>query len=596
MLSCLNKPKTSTLPAAGKFCMLLFLVSLVPAMILFPWIVHVWVDVPFHDDWGTPGHQLVLLCQGKFALGQMFAQHNESRPFFPRLIFIPLAWFGGWDVRRVMCATFAMVCVVSLLLHGLVRRLPAVKRGGILAMSLVMNLVLFWPNSEIWTYANAFMLVWPPVALLYALHVNLSGMSLREKVLWNSLLATVATWSWSNGMVLWLLAVPVPGAALLMQTGGGEQDKKRMRWYAVYAAAGIANLLFYFHGYRRPSDSPPFSWDPVKLARYFFTWAGAFFGDEKKALCLGVVVSLLFLALACVCLGLAFKKRDFTGSYPWLALGLYAVASGAVASMGRSGFGESQAMSPRYTAASGYLYIAVAGLGWLAWSSLCERFSPDRRLLTPLLRIIPVIAGLLCIPQVFQSYWNGRQTLKNIGEHRKAFLTAWQWSKALPGNPALALLLPNTGILNAFGSELESHHILRLIRWEPGIMAHWSYNGKATDTSNGVFSGCAVVAGEWLAVSGWSSQRDGTGAADYVLLTVCEAGSVPHPWTMLPTDLDSADVSTALKNERMTHSAFRTVLPMEGLPKGRLTVAAWAVDVKQGAIRPLARTFAVEVR
>ncbi|MGB8352771.1 MAG: hypothetical protein WCD79_02700, partial [Chthoniobacteraceae bacterium] len=143
---------------------------------------------------------------------------------------------------------------------------------------------------------------------------------------------------------------------------------------------------------------------------------------------------------------------------------------------------------------------------------------------------------------------------------------------------------------------LEEHHLLRVTRWEPGMMAHWSYAGKATDAANGVFTECTVTPDNWLEVSGWSSQPDGSGAADDVLLTVCKDGGVPLPWAMLPTDLDSPDVSTALKNVRMKHSGFHMGVPLAGLPKGRLAIEAWAVDVKQAAIRPLARTFFVVVR
>ena len=127
-------------------------------------------------------------------------------------------------------------------------------------------------------------------------------------------------------------------------------------------------------------------------------------------------------------------------------------------------------------------------------------------------------------------------------------------------------------------------------------MARWSYTGKAVDAANGVFSECTIIADDWLEVSGWSSQPDGTGAADAVLLTVYEDGGVPRPWTLLPTDLDSPDVSTALKNARMGRSGFHMGLPLAGLPKGRLAIEAWAVDVKQAAIRPLARTYFVVVR
>lgn len=567
----------------------LFALSLVPAMVLFPWIVHTWVNIPFHDDWGTPGHQLVLMCEGKLGLSDLFSQHNESRPFFPRLVLIPLAWFGGWDVRRAICAIFAMAGVASVLLHLLVRKMPGMTRAGTVALSLVMNLVLFWPNSEIWNFSNTFLLVWPPVALLAALLVNLSGASLRGKVLWNSLFATISTYSWANGMLLWVLAAPVPDALFRPQKDGENGKAKRgMKWYPLYALAAVVNIVCYFFHYRKPPDNPPFSWDPGKLADYFFTWAGGLFGNEFAARWIGAAVALLFLVFAGICVRAALRKRDFTGCYPWLVPGMYAVISGVMASVGRSGFGASQAMSPRYTAVSGYLYIAVAGLGCLAWQELSGRWTQRRQVI---LQWIAMLGALACTPFLIGSYEAGFRMLKTTGEHRRALATAWEWSKVIPQNPALALILPNTKLLNTFGSILEEHHVLRLHRWNAGTGADWVFTGKAVDTSNGIFGSCETTPDGWVAVSGWASLPGRAGPADAVLLTIADADGAPRPWTILPSNLDSPDVAKALKNDRMARCAFRMGIPPEGLPKGRIIISAWAVDVKQAKVRPLARSF-----
>jgi len=446
---------------------------------------------------------------------------------------------------------------------------------------LIVNLILFWPNSEIWTYSNNFMLVFPPVALLCALLVNLSSISLRDKILLNGLLATVSTYWWANGMMLWLLGVPL------------SRDGKSAKWYLVYITAAVINISFYFHGYHRPQDSPPFSWHPAELSGYFFTWLGAFFGDEQKALGLGVGGLVLLLVSANGSLLRAFDRRDFTACYPWLVLGLYAIASGVLAAIGRSGLGISQAMSPRYTAVSGYLYIAAAGLGYLNWQTLREKLPPNK-LRFP--RFAVLIAAVLCIPLAIQSYARGLGVLTTIGEHRKALLVAWQWSKAIPQSPELELLLPNVGMLQQFGGVLEEHNVLRIPRMDPQIMAHWSYSDKAADAANGVLNSCEVTSDGWLSVSGWSRLPDHTGSADCVLLTVSGPGSPARPLAMLPTDLPSPDIAAALNDNQLSQSAFNMALPMDGLPKGRLTVAAWAVDLKQSMIRPLAHTFIAEER
>jgi hypothetical protein len=368
------------------------------------------------------------------------------------------------------------------------------------------------------------------------------------------------------------------------------EERKELPWYLFYVAAAIVNIWLYFHDYHRPADSPPFSGDAAKISSYFFTWIGAFFGDPDKARNLGACVFVAFLLLALASLFRAIKRRDFIDCYPWLIPGLYAVASGLMAAAGRSGFGDAQAMSPRYSAVSGYLYIAIAGLGFLEWHTLCERFSPKGLRVA---RLTALIAALLCIPFVTSSYARGVGVLVNIGEHRKALLTAWQWSKAIPQSPELELLLPNVGMLNEFGAVLEEHHILRLPRRDPAIISNWSYTGRAADSANGVLNSCEVTSDGWLNVSGWSSLPDRTGPADSVLLTACAPGGIPRPLAMLPTDLSSPDIAAALNNDRMSNSGFRMAFPIGGAAKGRLEIAAWAVDLKQSTIHPLAHTFLI---
>ena len=47
----------------------------------------------------------------------MFSQHNESRNFFPRLLYFTLQHFGGWDVRKEIRVVFFGVWALCLLLR-----------------------------------------------------------------------------------------------------------------------------------------------------------------------------------------------------------------------------------------------------------------------------------------------------------------------------------------------------------------------------------------------------------------------------------------------------------------------------------------------
>jgi len=564
------------------------LVSLVPAFILIPHILHTWVGIPYWDDWGSPGHQLLLLSKGELSIMELFSPHNQSRPFFPRLVWIPLDWFG-WDVRKAMVAIFLMVCVASVLLRRLVGKPGGITALEKLAVLLLMNAVLFWPNSEIWTFENTFMMVWPPVMLLGALHVNLSGASFRRKVLLNSLLATVGTYSWANGMLLWIFALPLPGTVFLCRGFPKAGGKEGAKWYLFYALACAISMAFYFHNLGRTS----LSWNIPRVMEYFFTWLGGFFGDYQQAAFLGCCVFFAYAALAGSWFHIARKRRDFTGGYPWLILGNYAVASGILTAMGRVKLGLQQAMSPRYTEMSGYLYIAIIGLGYLVWRHARANRSPGK------VQFRGFAAGVmvgLFVPVVVNGYASGFELMKEIQRLRKTVLDAWQWSKVMPDNAGLTLLFPSRDA-GKCAVALENNHVLRVKRWEPGVAANWNFNQAATvDNRNGVLDICNIEPGvNRFVVEGWSRLPGREGPADYVLITVCGTDGVTRPFLMLPADNRMRpDVAAALKDERMSSSGFRQDVAAKTLPAGKLTITAWAVDMEHGTISPIASPRVLE--
>ena len=85
---------------------------------------------------------------------------------------------------------------------------------------------------------------------------NLSGIQFRLKVVVNAALALVATYWFANGMLLWLLAVPIRWPA--------EREEVRPRfkavtgWYAVYGIAVAISIGLYFFDYTRPRQHPEF--------------------------------------------------------------------------------------------------------------------------------------------------------------------------------------------------------------------------------------------------------------------------------------------------------------------------------------------------
>src|SRR6266436_8682691 len=97
----------------------LLCLGLSPIMLMMYHVASSWIPIPYWDEWHTPASQFESWCRGTLTLGELFSQHNESRKFFPRLLYFALAMAGGWDVRKEMTVFFLGVCLLSVLLWRL---------------------------------------------------------------------------------------------------------------------------------------------------------------------------------------------------------------------------------------------------------------------------------------------------------------------------------------------------------------------------------------------------------------------------------------------------------------------------------------------
>ena len=163
----------------------------------------------------------------------MFSQHNESRNFFPRLLYFTLEHFGGWDVRKEIRVVFFGVCALCLLLLHLLRRTPGATPVSTLVGWTVMTFLCFAPvQVENFLYGIEIETFFPGFALLAAAAINLSALSFRWKALANLALAFVATYTFANGMSLWALAWPLPAP------NEPAPRRRRIIWISIYALAG----------------------------------------------------------------------------------------------------------------------------------------------------------------------------------------------------------------------------------------------------------------------------------------------------------------------------------------------------------------------
>ncbi len=184
---------------------LLVCLAIMPAILLLTLIIKYGVDVPYWDEW----HYVTFFekfSQSTLTLGDLFAQQNEYRQFFPNLIFVGLGWLTKWNKRYELLVSFALACLVSFNLY----RLGKSTIGGTplrrIIIYLIANILIFSPvQYDNWLLGMQIVYFMPIACLTTCLVIAYSNLSPRAKFLAGMCLAGVGTFSSANGILCWLV-------------------------------------------------------------------------------------------------------------------------------------------------------------------------------------------------------------------------------------------------------------------------------------------------------------------------------------------------------------------------------------------------------
>ena len=553
---------------------------LLPVLAAFYMMVKHWVPVPYWDEWDSPGEQLAAYYRGTLHFAELFRQHNESRTFFPRLFYLPISIVAGWDVRRFILLTFLLVLAGAIGLCRLVRQTAGSSRG-VPFVCIAMNLLLFSPRE----YENFFYGLMgegftPAVALIFALSMNLSGRSLKAKTFVNAALAFVATYTYANGMLIWLLAFPLR-AASPDETRGAPV---RFRWEVIYLLLAVASIGGYFVTYRHPPVTPPFVSPFARLPdflNFVLVWLGSLFTSSAPAIC-GAVILFLFIGLAVLAFGQFRRTGMWRVHYPWLVLGSYTLISGCVVAMGRLGFDYSMAGDSRYTASTVFLYIAVVGLGFTVY-----RQAGTRPLIRPILSSVAAILLVVLLAFWAITFKKERDLLGILTPARKHSLLVLRWSEAIPQNPEIVLLSPYplAGVLSTI------HTLAQHDGFRPRLVSQPLANivNQRPDTSAataGVLDGARFEAGQLL-FEGWALGSGDARPADCVVVGFEMPDGAWQPFYVVETGVNRPDVAGKLGNTALARVGFSGRIEAASLPTGELTLKGWAVDLQHERAFPL---------
>jgi hypothetical protein len=568
----------------------LLCLGLLPMMLMMHHVRSNWIPIPYLDEWHTPASQLESWCRGTLTVGELFSQHNESRKFFPRLLYFALAMAGGWDVRKEMTVFFLEVCLLSVLLWQLLRRTPGSTPVAALTTWVVMMFLCFSPvQFENFLYGIQLEPLFVGLAVVAVAAVNLSALSFCSKTLINLLFAFVSTYTYANGMALWPLALP------LAAPSDSTPRRHRVLWLGIYLLVATVAIGFYFVGYEQPSYHPKLAsvqHQGLDLAHYLILWIGSYFAsDYVNPLIAGIVAIGLFAVLVRATLILLFRNKEWRTFYPWGLIGAYAVVSGIVIAFGRVGFGIHQALDSRYTVFSLFFYLAFVGGSFALY---CLRIRNGSRVgRACFLRNAMWLLALAALCWI-GCYKKNLVLLHLHREYRVQLIDALEWMGAIPDNPDLALVLPYVDLLKKRARFLAEHRVLRLPFIKGPLANQVRQSPPDADGSTGWIDTCAFYSNGSLIITGWAWLPGKNQRADCVVIGCKDTAGNFKPICVLRTGARRDDLREHFHIPKIEQAGFaRTVNPANLLP-GDVTIAGWAIDLKGQKAWPLASSLTLK--
>ncbi|HUZ08482.1 MAG TPA: hypothetical protein VMV89_13475, partial [Candidatus Paceibacterota bacterium] len=326
------------------------------------------VNVPYWDEWDNDSAGLfVKLKTGHLTFGDLWAQHNESRFVLLRTFVLLLGSLTHWNLGYEIATTFFLACVIACAVFWLGRPAFAGRPAAGWAVCFIASLLVFSPaQSEAWLWGMEMVLYLPLACILCGLLVLRSKAGETTKWFACAALAVVSTYSFSNGMLAWIVLFPV-----MFLAEGRDGFKTKSRAALCWLLAFFVNAAAYFHDFHFPQSNGFWRmlWtEPWRAAGYFFVFLGGPLVNRysahglETAMIIGMVLAILFAA-SCLRVFHWRKHQPLTGlAWPWLAVGGYGILSALLATIGRSTMGAEEALSPRYGIFGISLMVALAHL------------------------------------------------------------------------------------------------------------------------------------------------------------------------------------------------------------------------------------------
>jgi hypothetical protein len=556
------------------------LVLAAPALTVLVLIFMYGVNVPYGDQWDGVPPLIEKMKNGTLGLSDFFAQHNEHRIFFPRLVMFGLALLTHWNIKVELFTSWVLACICA---YNLWRLSRVTGFGGsntafwFLFAAIVLLFTPLQSENWLWGFQIGFFL---PLAAFTSLLWVVASSRTSVAFLAAIVFSMIGNFSIASGFIFWLLAL-----LLLLFPHGRFNCQGRKGWLILFFLIFIGAQLLYLWNYKKPAHHP----DPLIALRqpreaveYILTYFGSAFawGTAFSPVNVAMLVGAILVVLFGICVTyVLFCRKDYIlveRALPWIALCLFSLSTNILTTLGRMGFGTTQALSSRYVTFSVMMPVGLLFLMGLVFLHWRERNS-SRQHLMPISAVIISMTSILGALLMLSSVAGLRVWVAT--RHDRI------WSKAVIS--LINVIEDSTDfckyVYPTAAHEEACKEMARLGYLHPGLVktklireiANPILHGKAT---SGFFDQLTQSGDGHFTVSGWSVLSERKEAAVATLLTYDDDYGQANIFAIAMVNMPRPDVVSAFNKEGYLDSGWSSTIETKLLPPGRRTIRAWAFN------------------
>ena len=561
---------------------------ILPAVVMGILIMTYSVNIPYWDQWNLMPQLFIKVSQNSLSWQDLIAQHNESRKLFPRLIFLGLAYLTNWDVRYEMLAIFLLACLISLNIYRLNRLTVKFNIFPTLLIAFLANILIFSViQYDNWFWGIQLVVFMPIACITTAILIVYSPLNIRYKFLICMMLSIISSFSYSNGIIAWVIILPV----LALVSSKSRSDLLRQKWLLLsWMAVFIANIIIYFYDYRKPELSPSIITAFQNLEQtlqFFLVFLGSPLGSGYQispliySTFIGGLEIGIFLFL---CLYLIKHIQDdflLERMIGWIMIGFYSVVSALITSFGRVGWGVEGALSSKYTTFSIYIIIAIIHLSPIVFSHIYSQNNlQNKQVLFRKITVIFSVLGLLILQGKSFNYSlkeiQSRYQLRMLGKTCLSFVNIIENKSCIEEN-----ILSSYNYVKSLANQLNNQGMLK-----PGLLISENIEAIATkkqkNKNYGSLDGI-IALNNWYFVNGWAFLPERNKPADAIILTYKNQAD---DWIIFDILMSAQTPRESLvqlfNNPAYLNAGWEQTIAGKLLPKGQWEISAWAFDVKLG--------------